>query len=262
MSLHDEYARVTPYEIAFPDDGLLENLASDVQTEAAGRGVDAQLPAVFMTLDAVGEIVQEMRSPDAPSEAAHQLAALLFHGMHFARAERPFYLLGTAAARHLVEGAPVGEPRPPAEAGYLQLPQHLFWVDGPGGGAPESVDGFFWFASDAGMLHVLSVTGLLPERMAFRAVPLPEAPLADAREWLTAEVRGGGHDYESSLPGHDLDRLYSVETAGEVLKLLARFFAYVVAVPKAGAAADSPARAEESGPDPSRLPCTRIQLVA
>lgn len=263
MSLHDEYARVTPFEIAFHDEEVVDRLLDEIREETTSRAVDPQLPGVFITLGAVGDFVRELKAPDAPEEAAHQLGALLFHAVHFAREGRPLYLLRTAATRYLIEGAPAGRPRPPSPAGYLQLPQHLFWMDGAGEGAPESIDGLFWFASDQGMLHVLPVTGLLPDRMGFRALPLPEAPLADAAGWLDADVRDEGEDYSSSLPGHDLDRLYSMRTAGEVLKLLARFFAYLDAVPEAGEAAAAPTGgSDDDGPRRSRLPYSAVQLVA
>lgn len=275
MSLHDRYARVTPFEIAFPDEGFLDRLVEGVDEEASGRGVDPQVPGVFTTLGSVADAVSELQAPDAPEGAAHELAALLFHVVHFRRAGRPVYLLETAATRYLIEGAPSGEPRPPSSAGYLQLPQHLFWMGSGGEGVPESVDGLFWFASDGGRLHVLPVTGVLPERLAFRALPLPEAPLRDAPLWLDADVRDNGRDFTSALPGQDLDRLYAVETAGEVLKLLARFFAYLHDVPDAGrsvveaqaddiegTAADSAAPSPSRLPHRSRLPYTTVKLVA
>lgn len=276
MSLHDDYARVTPYEIAFPDEGAVRRLVHEVEQEASSRGVDPQLPGIFLTLGAVGAFVRDLQAPDAPEEAALELGSLLFQAVHFARAGRLVHLLETAATRYLVEGAPSGEPVPPSAAGYLQLPQHLFWMDAGGDGTPESIDGLFWVASDHGVLHTLPITGMLPEQMAFRALPLPEAPLDDARRWLEADVRQSGPDYASGLPGHDLDRLYSVQTAGEVLKLVSRFFAYLDAVPEAaervspdqdgtteGIATDEGEEDRaETGPRPSTLPYTRVRLVA
>ncbi len=260
MSLHDQYARVTPFEIAFPEEGFIDRLVSSIDEEASGLGVDAQRYDVFVTLRSVADAVRELRAPDAPEGAARELSALLFHVVHFMRAGRPVYLLRTAATRYLIEGAPEGEPRPPASAGYLQFPQHLFWMGSGREGVPESVDGLFWFASDAGRLHLMPVTGVLPERLAFRALPLPEAPLRDAPLWLDEEVRESGRDFTSALPGHDLDRLYSVEKAGEVLKLVARFFAYLEVAPMAGERVA--AGPTEGAPRPSRLGFTTVDLVA
>jgi hypothetical protein len=262
MSLHDDYARVTPFEIAFPDQDAVERLVREIAEEASARGVDPELPGIFVTLGAVGDFVRDLQAPDAPDEAARELGALLFHAVHFAKAGRPVHLLRTAATRYLVEGAPAGEPRPPSPAGYLQLPQHLFWMGGRDGSAPESIDGLFWVASGTGTLHVLPITGVLPERMAFRALPLPEAPLEEAPGWVDTQVREGSPDYSSALPGHDLDGLYSIETAGEVLKLLARFFSYVDAVPEAVERSEPASGAAQGGPRPSTLPYTRVKLVA
>lgn len=261
MSLHDAYARMTPYEIAFPDEDAVERLARDAAAEAAGRGVDPTSPTAFITLGAVADFIRRLKGPDGPEGTLHQYGALLFQAVHFVEAGRPLYLLEAAATRYLVGGSPGGDPYPPASAGYLQLPQHLFWMGDSDGDTPESIDGIFWFATDAGLLHAVPITGVLPDRPGFRALPLPEAPLEDARHWLDAEMREGAADYSSSLPGHDLDRLYSVRNAGEVLKLLARFFAYLKAVPEAGAHAAGHAEAAD-GPRPSGLPYTRVQLVA
>ena len=153
---------------------------------------------------------------------------------------------------------------PPESAGYVQLPQHLFWMDGSEGKAPESVDGLFWFVPKTDVIHVLPITGVLLDQPGFTALALPEAPLGDAQQWLDADMRGTGTDYASSLPGHDLDRLYSVESAGEVLKLLARFFAYLESTPAAredvagGGRHESPRK----GPRPSALPYARVRAMA
>jgi hypothetical protein len=117
------------------------------------------------------------------------------------------------------------------------------------------VDGIFWFASAQGVLHVLPITGVRPDGPGFNAVPLPDAPLQDAPQWMDAAMRGSADDYRSVLPGHDLDGLYSVETAGEVLKLLARFFALCESTTGL-----HPAGAEDvpTGPRPSALAYTRV----
>ena len=309
MSLHDEYARRTPFEVAFPDRRVVERLSAAVAAEAEERGADDTLLEAFMTTTAVGERVREMRGPDAPPESGYPFAALLYHAVHFHRAGAPLYLVDTDATRRLVGAGWTGSgwaasdaaPEPPAAAGYLQLPQHLIWTEGgrseesgggeggaavaaagaagEGGGgpdaaraaaAPESLDGLFWTRTGSGMLNVLPVSGLLPDRAGFGALPLPSAPLADAALWLDADVRPSGEDFTSTLPGGELDRLYSVRTAGEVLKLLARFFSAVAAAGRgeAGRVRLESRQPEETPPDPhpgappiSALPYTRLSLT-
>jgi hypothetical protein len=259
MSLHDDYARITPYELAFGEPERADELVRAVEEEAAGRGADPDAPHAFVTMGAVEAFVRELAGTDAPAGAVHRYGALAFHAFHFTRAQRPVYLLDTHAARLLVEGAPEGEPIAPAPAGYLQLPRHLVWAPGEDD-TPESVDGLFWTATGAGALHVLLATGLRPDRGGFGIVPLPEAPLAEAATWLGVDARGDGGDFASSMPGGEIDALYEVRTSGEILKLLGRFFAYAESVPEALQGPEPEEGAGEGGPQPSRLPFTRVTL--
>lgn len=260
MSLHDAYARRTPFELAFREKARAEALVDAVTEEATGRGADPEEPHAFVTMGAVAAFVAELETPDAAEGAIHQYGALAFHGVHFARADYPLYLLTTHAARYLVGGVPEGEPVSPTPAGYLQLPQHLFWTTG-GDGAPESVDGIFWTRTRHDVLHTLMAIGMRPDRPGLGVIPLPEAPIADAARWLTFDARGDGRDFSSDLPGGDFDGLYGVETAGEVLKLLARFFAYLSAVPAARVEGDSPG-VDEADPEASSLSFTSVALAS
>lgn len=256
MSLHDVYARRTPYELIFPDPGVASDLIGRIADEADGRGVDTHDLHAFLTLGSVAAYVQGLHGPDAPPDAIHRYGTLVYHAYHFDRAGRPLHLLSTHVARYLVDGTPPGSPRPPADAGYLQLPRHLFWTEED---EARSIDGLFWSVAPDGTLRVLCATGLRPDRAGLDVVPLPEAPLADAPAWLDVDVRAGGDDFRSTLPGAELDGLYSVRSAGEPLKLLARFFAYVDGVPDAL----QPGReTEEDDPTPSDLPFSRVTLDA
>lgn len=271
MSLHDEYARLTPLEVAFPDRTVLAALSERVARETEEQGADDTLLETFVRTEAVVDLVRRLQGPGTALEASYPLAALVYQCVHLLRAGAPLYLLRTRVVRRLTRrdaadersrGAaprPAGAVEPPAPAGYLQLPQHLVWTQAgsSGRGTPESVDGVFWTVTSSGMLNALSVTGLLPDRPGFGALPLPAAPLSDAPGWLHAEVRASGDDFASRLPGGEIDALYSVETAGEVLKLLARFFALARNDP-GGFEAREP---EPSGaPRPSTLPYTRVSL--
>lgn len=260
MSLHDAYARLTPFEIAFPEGREIDGLVEAIREEVSGRGVDPSLPGVFHTLGSVEGFLRALLPPGAAEAARHQYGALVFQAAHFVAAGRPTYLLEAAAVRRLVDGPPGGEPRPPSVAGYVQLPQHMVWMSVSDADVPESLDGLFWTIVGDSALHVLPVTAVLAEAASFRTLPLPELPLRDVPRWLTSAMREGGGDFTSSLPGHDLDGLYSVETAGEVLKLVSRFFAHV----EAGAPLhDGPRAAQGSrGPRPSSLPYARVGAEA
>lgn len=259
MSLHDAYARITPFELAFQEPERADRLEQAIEEEAAARGTDSEVPHSFVTMAAVEAFARELAGVVAEPGAVRRYGALAFHAYHFARAGRPLYLLSTHVVRLLVEGAPEGEPRPPEPAGYLQLPQHLVWAPGEGVN-PESVDGLFWTATSRGALHVLLATGVRPDRAGVGIVPLPEAPLDEAVSWLSVDARGGD-DFASSMPGGEIDALYGVETSGEIFKLLGRFFAYASSVPEALDRVD-PGTAVDDGPRPSTLPFTRVELHA
>lgn len=261
MRLHDAYARHTPVELAFPDPAEAGELFERIGAEARADGVDPTDLQGFMTLAAVAGALRELRAPEVGGEAVHRYAVLLQHVWLFHRAGGRVHLLTTPAARYLVGGAPAAEPVLPAEAGYLQLPLHLFWV-AAGAETPESVDGLFWSMGSDGMLRLLMATGIHPGRPGLSVVPVAEAPWSDAPSWLEASIRSGGDDFACTLPGAEWDGLHSLESAGEALKLVARVFAHL-ASGRAPADDEAPRVLLGAGtPLPSRLPFSRILLDA
>ena len=257
MSLHDAYARLTPFEVLFRSPAEAEALAEAVAEEAAGRGVDVSEPHAFVTMGAVTTFLRGIQGETASPESIHPYGALAWHALHFARSGFPLYLLDTSAARYLVEGSPPGTQEGPGRSGYLQLPQHLFWTEAASG-VPEPVDGIFWKVTEPDALHVLVVTGLRQDRSALGVVALPRAPASAVASWVAIDARGDGSDFASAMPGSDLDVLYAFRTSGEIFKLLARFFAYATAVPEALV----PRGATTGGaPEPSVLPFVRVTLT-
>lgn len=261
MSLHDEYARVTPFELALQDEDRVSGLIDAATEEAEGRGVDLEELDGFLTLGAAAALVAEVAGVDADPSTLHRFGPLAYHAVRFASAGRPVYLLSTHAVRYLAEGAPDGEPAPPTDSGYVQLPQHLVWTRAAED-APESVDGIFWSTTPSGLLHSLLVTGIRPDRPGLGVVPLPAGPLDDAPGWLELDAReDGGADFTTDLPGAELDALYEIRTAGEVFKLLGRFFAYLDASPDAVTGErKADGATEDDGPTPSALPFRRVTL--
>jgi hypothetical protein len=260
MSLHDAYARTTPVELLFPDAEEAASLSSRIAEEAAGRGTDDGDPDAFLTMGVVTDFVRGIEGAEAPADAIHRYGALVFHAVHFTRAGGPLYLLTTHAARYLVEGSAGDDPSPSSTAGYLQLPQHLFWLQ-EGSTVPESVDGVFWTVC-GDRLHAMLVASVRSDRTGLRVIPLPAAPLGEAPAWLDVDARGDGSDFANTMPGAELDALYALETSGEVFKLLARVFAYLRAVPGAAVPGEcGPDAGADGAPTPSRLPCTRVILA-
>jgi hypothetical protein len=161
-------------------------------------------------------------------------------------------------------GPPEGEAasRPEADAlphaSYFQLPQHLFWIREDAADQPVSLDGFFRTLR-GGTLHVLAVAALHGGGSdGFRVLPLPGVPLADAPTWLATAMREEGEDFRSEMPGAELEGLYEIRTAGELLKLVARLDRFVHRFPRgrvagasAGGTGDGASSAGRPGsPDP------------
>lgn len=259
MSLHDAWARVTPLEMLFSSPDATRDFLAGVAEEAEGRGALPELPHSFVTMATTSDFISSVAGEGASDAEIQRVSALAYHVVNFHRLDGRFYFLDTAASRYLTGGAPAAVAPLPARAGYAQLPQHLFWLEN-GDSAPESVDGFFWTVTGDGVLHSLVVTNVRPDGTGAGVVPLPEAPAASSAEWLDVEARGDGNDFATAIPGGDLDRLYGLSSSGEVLKLLARLFAYLHAVPDAASTGSVPADAE--APRPSALPHLVIRLRA
>jgi len=255
MSLHDEYARQTPFELTFPDATEADDFFRRVAEEAEARGAQVDDLQQFLMLATVGAFVRDLRGGDGPPVAVPEYGALAFHAFHFAGAGSRVDLVSTAAARYLVGDTPTSQAsEAPGSAGYVQLPQHLFWTSVTPADPPQSVDGFHWTLGAAGVLYVLLALGLRPDR-GLLVVPLPEAPWSDRGAWLTAAMREEGDDFSSSLPGADLDNLYAFESAGEVLKLLTRIFVQLDSRP----ATVRPPATAGAPPVPSTFPFFRVE---
>lgn len=290
MAIHDAYARVTPYELLLPDAEFPGRRFAEVAREAEERGVDAGNPAAFVTLGAVRGALGELREEDAGPGSVHDHAVVLFHAYHFwrldgrvvlARREKLRGLLagvdgeGAAAAEGDASG-PVGREGPAAgrggmagegragregglreSAGYVQLPQHLAWIesrDQP----PESADGFFWYGDGGGVLHLAMVAGMRRDRPGYVVVSVPPQPVAAMPGWASGPAREGGGDFTTSLPGAELDGLVGIRTPAEVFKLAGLLLGRVARNrPQAAAVVPDPVAegsAGASGPRPTRLP--------
>lgn len=257
MAVHDAWARLTPYELSLPDLGWARERFRALSEEARTAGADLDDPARFPLVRPVARLLAELHGPEADARRLHEHALLLYHAFHFWAAGERLLLLETPLLRWLVEGSPAPWPDAlPAAAGYVQLPQHLVWTDPGEGEVPESVDGFFWSAPPGrGELSVLLAAGMRADREGLSVLPLLPAPLADARRWSEALGREEGGDFESRMPGSELEGLYQVRTAGEVLKLVARTLAWLSVCP--GEEQNPPL---EGHPPPTRLPYRRVRL--
>lgn len=251
MSRRDLWARMTPYEVGIPGRDFADKTFAAIREEAEVRGVDPSDPGAFFQLGEVGRAIRAIQGEERGGEAIERFGAFLFHAFHFHRAGEPLYLLGTKTARELVE-----RPSPslrwdgslPTDAGYLQLPLHLFWSHSPSEGPAEPLDGLFWARGSADTLALMVALGIRGDRPGISVVELPPLPLGEAANWVGGGTREQGSDFETTLPGGELDRLYSVVTLGEVLTLAARVFSTLAADPGAMGEVERAPRPNGGGP--------------
>ena len=71
------------------------------------------------------------------------------------------------------------------------------------------------------------------------------------------QVRDSGEDFSSNLPGSELEGLYSIEAAGELVKLVGRFLWYLDSFP-GRVTRGEPGAADGVGPVPSALEYRRV----
>ena len=252
------WARVTPYEAGVPGREFAERTFRDIRAEAETRGLDLTDPGAFILLGEVGRAIREIQGEEHGGDTLHRFGAFLFQAFHFHAAGETLFLLEQAAARLLVESSFQASPwrgEMPREAGYLQLPEHLFWSEPQADNPAELVDGVFWARSSDHTLSLLAVLGLHGGRPGMSLAELPPVKLEDADTLLEGPVRDGGADFSNTLPGGDLGRLYTLSALGETLKLVARAFAHLASVPEAlGPGEDAPdARTLEGHESPARI---------
>ena len=259
MPVHDAFARITPYELSFPDLELARTHFAAISREADERRTDVRDPEAFVMLAASGQALREIRGPEDDPALIRQYGILLYHAFHFCRQGEPLYLVLGPALRQVLGRDPDTEGWIPAldpPAGYAQLPQHLVWVRAAEEAPPESLDGFFWTRSGADRFALLLALGMRSDRPGLSVVPLADLPLSEAGEWACLAMREERADFSSSLPGSELERLYELRSTGEALKLAARVLWRL----ERGASPATPTPVERStaGPRASTLPYRRV----
>lgn len=244
--------------MGIPGRDFAERTFRDIRAEAETRGSDLTDPGAFILLGEVGRAIREIQGEDRGGDALHRFGAFLFQAFHFHAAGEALLLLEEPAARLLVESSFQASPwrgEIPREAGYLQLPEHIFWSEPQAEDPAEAVDGVFWAQSSDRTLSLLAVLGLRAGRPGMSLAELPPVKLDDADAWLEGAVRDEGTDFANTLPGGELGGLYTLVALGEALKLLARAFAYLANVPEAlGPVEDAPdSRTLEGHESPARI---------
>lgn len=228
--------RASPYDLVIG--GLDEARLDAIERESRELGEEPASPDELVQRTAAGEAVRELVGGSAGG-AVREYGALLFHALHFRSAGRILFEVEESLLRALTEAGEVIGRRslmPPVVAGYARMPERLLWAPVADDAPPEPVDGFFWSwieASEGWRLELLLCLGLWPGRPGFSVVPVGASVPAEPGHWADAEGRSEGADFANVLPGGELDRLLSVTTPLEALKLASRLFHHIAKHPDA-----------------------------
>ncbi|MDH3222439.1 MAG: hypothetical protein OEO23_01880 [Gemmatimonadota bacterium] len=269
MAIHEAYARITPYELLQPDDTWAERHFPGVEDEARQRGTDLWNPAAFALVGAVSGALNEIRPDDV--EGGHDYGLLVYFAYHIWSSAGDLVLATGDTVRRAIWGpsAPEGgggagdadegtEPPPEAwsvlsgRAGYVQLPQHLVWLEGQEGETPESVDGFLWAGTPREVLHLAFAAGIRGDRPGLLVIPVPPQPFKEMRGWMEGPARQDGEAFATGLPGAELEGLLGLSTPAEALRLAASLLALRVRM--AGAPPLDPEGEGTPGPEEGQGP--------
>lgn len=263
-------ARLTPYELVFAHAAFEEDRFPAILEEVEARNAETRRPDRFLSLAKPMAVLREL-APDEPGvDLFGQYGALLHQVWHFWRFGRPLYVLAPALAHELVSAdfPTVGAwtLTPPAPAGHLQLPRHLFWARTDESSPPEPVDGFFWTLIGRDdpetppyeRVDLLLTLGMRPGRPGFGTVPVAAELAAEPLgHWADADARPGGDDFANILPGGELHDWHALVNEVEALKLASRIFWYAAVNP---AAVGEPERARSDvEPGAHELPPSALE---
>ncbi|MFO7894621.1 MAG: hypothetical protein R6U63_12870 [Longimicrobiales bacterium] len=235
----ETHERQNPYQLVFGAESIDDRLFPPIAEEAEARDQPLDDPDRFLFLSSVGKLLQAIAGgedagyedePTGDEDALKQYGRLLYHAFHYWRDRKPTRRVDEESVRWLLDDVTsVGDWRltPPSRSGYLQLPRNLVWAEPAPGLQPEPADGFFWRFTEPDdrppELHVLLVLGVRADRAGFSVVPATGV-LDTEDHWAETDARPDGTDFETTLPGGEMDELYSLETAAELLKLASLCF--------------------------------------
>lgn len=233
MSDSSDTPRVSPYQLIFGPAVFDDSRFETVREQADAHPATA--PAELFMLPAAGELLHEMTPPEGGKETVAQVRALLFSAYQYWRHGRRIYRITEPLLEEaIVEDAALpAPPRPPSEAGYVQLPRNAVWARVSEDAPPEPVDGFFWSApavaddGPAERIDLLFALGLRPGRPGLSLFDVSLEAAAQLTEWATVSARPDGDDFANVLPGGELQGYRAITTGAEAVKLAARCFARI-----------------------------------
>jgi hypothetical protein len=208
-----QHLRPTPFDLVF--ETAAESSFPAIRSALAERGQDARDRDAFLMLREVVSLLRELRPEEGLGEGIEQLTALVHHSYLFWEAGGlVLELTGDQLRDTLGRPIQLDQDETSRPAFYAQLPERRLWAQVIEGQPHEPLDGYYQYqALEPGVLRVLGVFGLHPERAGFSVVEVSgPRPVVLARP-------DGTPLYSPTLPGGAAAGLFSLAGEEELLDL-------------------------------------------
>jgi hypothetical protein len=205
-------SRLSPFAIVF--ESAAATVFPRIKSGLVESGQDSRDRDAFLMQREVVSLLHDLRPEEGLGEGIDQLAALVHHAYLFWDAGCTTVELNSGQLSELLASqASPYELREQSPA-YIQIPQRLVWAQVIPGESHEPLDGVFQHAApESGVLRVLGVFGMHPDRPGFSVVEVTgRRPKALSRPDATPL-------FSSTLPGGAAAGLYSIAGAEELLEL-------------------------------------------
>jgi hypothetical protein len=205
-------SRPTPFEFVF--EPTARTSFPGIQSGLSNAGQDPRDRDAFLMQREVVTLLHELRPEEGLGEGIDQLAALVHHAYLFWDAGCTIIELSSGRLSELLAAEPTPDELREQSPTYIQLPERLVWAQVIPGESHEPLDGVFQHAApEAGILRVLGVFGMYPDRPGFSVVEV----VGTRPKALTRS--DGTPLFSSILPGGAAAGLYSIAGAEELLEL-------------------------------------------
>jgi hypothetical protein len=204
--------RATPFDLVFQPAAATS--FPRIAASLASAGLDPADRDAFLMDREVITLLRDLRPDEGLGEAMDQMVALVHHAYLTWAAGGVTIPIGRETAEELLDQVlPDCDDPTDLAAYYAQFPERMIWARVIEDDAPEPLDGVFVSRDPLGLLRVLGIFGLRPDRPGFSAV---EATGPRAAR-LTRE--DGTALFAPTLPGAAAAGLRSITGEEELLEL-------------------------------------------
>jgi hypothetical protein len=203
--------RPTPYDLVFAP--LAEQRFPAIRAALSDTGRDPRDRDAFLLTADAARLIHDLRPDEGLGEDIDRLAALVHHAYLFWEHGSELVSLDRTLTDKLLGSPPPSPEGTPAQAPYVQVPERQIWARPVEQEAYEPLDGWFAHVAPDGLLRVLAVFGLHPDRMGLTVVEAIGPRSTNLRRPDGAQL------FAPTLRGGDAARLREILGGEELLEL-------------------------------------------